>query len=145
MILPPRFAPLRDERSFERSQLAGHFYSIVFMKYDNYLKSEHWSDVKQRYKSSKLNRKKLCKMCYRDLRLDLHHITYKRIGQERLQDLLQICRECHKIVHRKQVDNVRQRTKLIKHRMKKWIQGTYWEHGKKTPRYYILPSFMQYI
>lgn len=31
---------------------------------------------------------------------DLHHLTYDRLGSERFEDLLAMCRDCHEAVHR---------------------------------------------
>ena len=31
---------------------------------------------------------------------DLHHRTYDRLGHERFDDLIPLCRECHERVHR---------------------------------------------
>lgn len=31
--------------------------------------------------------------------IDLHHLTYERIGCERDTDVIPLCRSCHKLVH----------------------------------------------
>ena len=66
--------------------------------YNDYLRSEHWQDVKKRYRQSRYPW--VCFCCgASDRPLDLHHRSYKRLGQERLMDLLPLCRECHDAVH----------------------------------------------
>jgi len=66
--------------------------------YKNYLNSEHWKDVKYRFNKSKLN-KKCCYACKNKENLNLHHKTYKRLGHEKLNDLIYLCQSCHNIVH----------------------------------------------
>lgn len=42
-----------------------------------------------------------CEMCHREFpptRVDCHHLTYERLGCERLSDLQVLCRTCHQII-----------------------------------------------
>ena len=61
-----------------------------------YLNSEHWHQLRQ---------KKLAQMGYRCQRcgssehLDVHHLNYNYLGNERLFDLQVLCRSCHKLEH----------------------------------------------
>lgn len=66
-------------------------------EYASYLRSDHWHNVKKRYRKSRLPWK--CGCCQGIKKLDLHHKTYKRLGSERLTDLLPLCRDCHSAVH----------------------------------------------
>ena len=72
--------------------------------YQRYLKSDQWSRTRNLV---------LCRdgfMCQRcghswkqfedEQSLDVHHITYLRRGEERLDDLVTLCRRCHEYVHR---------------------------------------------
>lgn len=65
--------------------------------YREYLQSNHWKKVKQRFWKSKLT--KSCACCGTKTNLDLHHLTYKRIGCEKLNDFKLICRSCHNDTH----------------------------------------------
>lgn len=66
--------------------------------YRAYLRTPHWQDVRRRYWASKMPKR--CAVCGRtDTPLDLHHRTYKRIGNERLSDLILLCRQCHEETH----------------------------------------------
>lgn len=68
------------------------------MSYDKYLQSESWKKTKERYRNSK--RKQHCWCCNdKSKPVDLHHKNYKRLGRERLSDLVALCRECHYEVH----------------------------------------------
>lgn len=34
---------------------------------------------------------------------DLHHVTYERVGSERLEDVRVLCRDCHELRHGRHV------------------------------------------
>lgn len=68
------------------------------MNYQEYLRSEHWQETRRRFKASALG-KRGCYVCGTRERLDVHHKSYKRIGNERLSDLVHLCRECHHMTH----------------------------------------------
>ena len=40
-----------------------------------------------------------CQSCGATERLEVHHITYKRLGNEDLGDLIVVCRNCHQKIH----------------------------------------------
>jgi hypothetical protein len=76
--------------------------------YEDYLHSEHW----QRTKIKRLLRANIneameliqcehadCGMFVPLLVLNVHHLTYKRLGHERMEDLQVLCRSCHRVVH----------------------------------------------
>jgi len=70
---------------------------VMKKRYQEYLKSGEWNHLKD----LKL---KLCKYkcdgCNESGRvMDVHHITYERIGMELLTDLVVYCRECHSKAH----------------------------------------------
>jgi 5-methylcytosine-specific restriction endonuclease McrA len=67
-------------------------------EYQDYLRSEHWQDVKRRFRASKLHHAG-CYVCGSAENLNLHHKTYKRLGNERLTDLIYLCKPCHSYVH----------------------------------------------
>lgn len=70
----------------------------TYETYKEYLQSEHWKDIKKRFYKSKLNKHK-CYVCGNRYDLHLHHKSYKRLGEERLWDLVQLCGRCHKQAH----------------------------------------------
>jgi hypothetical protein len=67
-------------------------------EYDLYLSSSHWRSLAARVKTARGNR---CERCGETERLDAHHLTYDRIGHERDEDLMVLCRECHFSLHEK--------------------------------------------
>lgn len=73
---------------------------LGYKSYQEYLSSAHWREIRKRYWASKLNPNKWCAGCRRkDVPLQLHHRTYKRIGNERLTDLVAVCGTCHLAIH----------------------------------------------
>jgi len=63
------------------------------------LNSEYWKEVRQRI----LARDRKCAKCGSILFLEVHHKTYKSIGNEleHLGDLILLCSDCHKNEHQK--------------------------------------------
>lgn len=66
--------------------------------YDEYLATRHWRVL--RVKVAKL-RNYYCELCDKKIEVGyhIHHKTYKRLGDERLGDLMFLCENCHKEVH----------------------------------------------
>jgi hypothetical protein len=68
------------------------------MPYPEYLESPEWQDIRKR----KLKQARYkCELCNATGTLDVHHRTYERRGDERLSDLIVLCRECHSKHHAK--------------------------------------------
>ena len=76
--------------------------------YRDYLGTQHWKDLKERFYSESVRVKKMkqkygrvvCEFCSsKDKPLHLHHRTYKRLGREHLSDLYLICEPCHTKIH----------------------------------------------
>lgn len=63
--------------------------------YENYLKTRHWRRIRNR----KILSDGVCFLCGKDQNLQVHHRTYKRLGEEKESDLIVLCRECHKLMH----------------------------------------------
>ena len=67
--------------------------------YADYLRSEHWIELKKRFYASK-RFKGCCFVCEKIFKnFHLHHKTYKWKGREKLQNLVALCAGCHKEVH----------------------------------------------
>ena len=65
-------------------------------KYADYLNSIDW-----KAKCTRLIQKrgKRCEVCNSSYRIEVHHLTYKRIFNERLEDLKVLCFQCHRKAH----------------------------------------------
>lgn len=68
---------------------------LGYKDYGAYLRSPCWAATKARYRAS--SRPQAC-MCGED-QVQLHHMTYVRIGAERLTDLVALCAPCHTMIH----------------------------------------------
>lgn len=64
--------------------------------YRTYIRSDAWRHKKTAYRASRLPQD--CYICGISP-VDLHHKTYKRLGNERLTDLLPLCRTHHQAAH----------------------------------------------
>ena len=66
--------------------------------YSEYLKSPAWKT--RRTERAEIDGWK-CAICGSDENLNVHHLTYKNIGNENVQtDLVTLCRKCHASLHR---------------------------------------------
>lgn len=64
--------------------------------YKQYLRTPHWRGVKKRI--HKLRGGK-CEKCSSTTRLEVNHLTYARLGNERDSDLELLCHSCHHNYH----------------------------------------------
>lgn len=66
--------------------------------YALYLKSASWGFFRRHV----LNiRGEKCQLCGREDKIEVHHMTYNRIGNEDIRDVLVVCHSCHEYVHSK--------------------------------------------
>lgn len=66
-------------------------------EYHKYLKSKTWAKKRKRVLKRDNNK---CFICARNKNLHVHHLTYDRVYQERLCDLVTLCDECHINIHK---------------------------------------------
>lgn len=65
--------------------------------YSAYLKTPHWHELKSR--KLKIAGFK-CQLCNAKQSLEVHHRSYANLGNEPLEDLIVLCRNCHEVFHR---------------------------------------------
>lgn len=65
-------------------------------KYREYTKSKEWQARRELVKMRDGGR---CRMCGSKPAYNVHHLTYERVGKEKLGDLLLVCDACHKDEH----------------------------------------------
>ena len=65
-------------------------------KYHKYLLSDEWAQLKIDIFAA---RGKSCERCGSKSSVQVHHLTYKNIFNEEPEDLLILCRNCHKDEH----------------------------------------------
>jgi hypothetical protein len=62
-------------------------------EYLHYLQSKRWKTLAR---AASIRAKGKCEICLRADGIDCAHLTYERIFNERLSDLLWVCRKCHR-------------------------------------------------
>lgn len=75
--------------------------------YQQYLESDHWNNLRARFWASKMHRGERWVCGSSRGRLEVHHRSYRRIGKERLNDLIPLCRDCHEKTH--EIDRTRKK------------------------------------
>lgn len=70
------------------------------MPYEKYLQTEHWRHVRILALERAGGR---CQLCNKTERLQVHHRTYERRGEEKPEDVTVVCRPCHARHHGKPV------------------------------------------
>lgn len=63
--------------------------------YKAYMQSPQWEVKRSQTVQGDGNR---CRKCGRIGKLEVHHISYIRLGQERPEDLMTLCHDCHKVM-----------------------------------------------
>lgn len=66
------------------------------MDYRQYLQSPEWRAVRRRVMG---RARGWCERCRKAKALQVHHLTYARLGHERLTDLQAVCQSCHQAAH----------------------------------------------
>lgn len=102
--------------------------------YKNYLKSDHWMDVRRRYWASNMPKK--CKICGTTKNLNLHHRSYAHLGAERIGiDFFVLCRTHHHIVHKEAGDLTwKNMTKAVKKLRKRYAKNQAHKRYMKNKR-----------
>lgn len=64
--------------------------------YEDYLKSQHWIKIRERYINKYGER---CEACG-EIGKELHHLKYDTLGNESFDDLMLLCENCHLEEHK---------------------------------------------
>lgn len=70
---------------------------LKHMPYGDYLKTGHWQTLRKKKLRKAKGRCRECGTKYQILHV--HHKTYERRGEERLDDLVVLCAKCHAKAH----------------------------------------------
>lgn len=68
--------------------------------YYDYIRSQDWTDKSSKAKKRAGNRCQLCNAPEGEVKLNTHHRTYERLGNEESGDLIVLCQDCHHKFHR---------------------------------------------
>ena len=69
--------------------------------YSDYIESEEWKAVRRKRMSIDGYQ---CQMCGTAKNLEVHHLTYERLGHEDMDDLITLCHKCHEKVHKNDLE-----------------------------------------
>ena len=69
------------------------------INYNEYLKSSRWRNMRLAKFNEVGYRCEKCGCEGDAMKIDVHHKTYERLGNERMSDLEVLCRYCHKVKH----------------------------------------------
>lgn len=79
------------------------------LRYQRYLKSDHWRKFKLTILASRGQR---CEQCRSVQKIQIHHLTYIRLGAELPSDVKVLCEACHQKAH-----------DIFQPKRPKWISG----------------------
>lgn len=69
---------------------------LATMPYAEYLRTDHWNEVRSAARERANHR---CQLCNRKGELHTHHRTYERRGSELPEDVIVLCKDCHSLFH----------------------------------------------
>lgn len=86
----------RDKQAYNRERMNVDVSADWWNRYNDHLNSRAWK-IKR---DAVLERDSYwCQACQSRKAKDVHHLSYKRMGNEPLFDLVSVCRECHQKLH----------------------------------------------
>jgi hypothetical protein len=80
-----------------RSKMWKRLEDLGFKTYSDYLNGPHWKEFRRGYRAAGYSM--LCVVCGTCYRIQLHHVTYQRLGCEIHEDVRPLCEDHHKEVH----------------------------------------------
>lgn len=72
------------------------------INYYEYIRSPEW---KAKADAAKERAHGHCQVCYKTGKLDAHHRTYERLGNELPEDITVLCRDCHSLYEKNRIKN----------------------------------------
>src|SRR5574344_308004 len=65
------------------------------IKYKDYINSDEWKNKSKLF----LRKNPTCQICLKYRSEDVHHLTYKNLGNEQKGELMALCTRCHRNIH----------------------------------------------
>jgi len=75
------------------------YYNTNYSKYGKYLNYLHSAEWKAKRKLALVRDNYKCQKCKENPAEQVHHLTYKNLENEKLEDLISVCRKCHEEIH----------------------------------------------
>jgi len=88
-----------DCREREKKKREEKNASVSKQNYYAYINSQDWKDKSERAKKRAGYRCQLCNSPQGEVKLNTHHRTYERLGNEQYSDLIVLCQDCHNKFH----------------------------------------------
>lgn len=66
--------------------------------YEEYMRSPAWAAKRQQRLELDGHKCRTCGCTFEERPLQVHHVTYERLGHEELSDLITLCRSCHEAI-----------------------------------------------
>lgn len=116
-----------------KSKVPITYRDLGFKSYNDYLTSDRWQEFRRLFFSedrrvADMVRKygfPVCQFCRKGKRkLVLHHRTYKRLGDERFDDVSLLCDACHGEVHKVKGWSLAKDTRKVKKRVRVRVRLT---------------------
>lgn len=98
IVSPEKLTAKREKKRELKLSRGGMSYKKWRGQYNRYIKSPIWS---KKRKEAFLFHGKFCHKCTNTTNLQVHHLTYENIFNEKMEDLMILCKPCHKRVHEK--------------------------------------------
>lgn len=67
-----------------------------WQRYEEHINSDKWKAIRRKVLARCRN---VCEGCGERTAVHVHHLTYKRLGNEMLFDLAAVCKQCHEAIH----------------------------------------------
>lgn len=101
----------------------------VKVDYQKYITSTKWRNIRKQILQ---HRGRVCEVCKKaHYRLEVHHLTYERLGAEKYTDLLVVCPDCHAVEDKKREVKVAdtKRARRYKKSLYTWTEKVFGEHA----------------
>lgn len=92
------FTERNEKYNLERAAYQKRLLELRSMPYREYLRTPEWQTRRKRHLKSAGYKCQVCNAS--STRLDVHHRTYERRGEELFKDLIVLCRGCHELFHK---------------------------------------------
>jgi NAD-dependent SIR2 family protein deacetylase len=99
-------------------------------KYKKYLKSDKWKKIKETILDRDCHKCVICGVGLSNRNVNIHHLNYENIYDEKREDLISLCNDCHEDIHKSKM-TFNSYLKKIKEIKKK---------EKKIPMYILMES-----
>lgn len=98
VINPLSVAPTLKPASVTKTATRFTVSELRSMPYKDYLQTDHWKAIRAQALARANYR---CQVSNSTYRLQVHHRTYENLGNERPEDVVVLCEECHALYHKR--------------------------------------------